>query len=155
MAELEETRLTWKGRVKGAGTVDIASERHKTPAGSGYEGGGLPRGSCNGDRSGCSRLKRETACRDGGEAALCRRERKCCGEAAPGSARGAGMPRGPRAPGSIQVAAARRQWGDTLCGQGLAPEPPFLSHRGARCLSVLNPETIDAPGADRCLQTRR
>lgn len=97
MVELGEIGLNWKGRVVGSGTV-VNAPRRSTQ---GMEWGQEWRAAC-GPRSvgscGCPRPRIER--REGREAGLFRRERKWCGESASEAARGAGMRRGPRAPGS-------------------------------------------------------
>lgn len=40
----------------------------------------------------------------------------------------------------------RQAVGETLFETAFAPGGPSLSHKGARCLSALNSETIEAPG---------
>lgn len=86
----------WK--VQGLWTTPPGGGRHQMGVGAKVE-------TCHAGakRSGCPTPGRErTTCRRGGrgEAGLFRRERKWCGESALGAARGARMPRGPRAQGS-------------------------------------------------------
>lgn len=99
MVEQGETGLSWKGRVGGAGTVDDAPGRARH-GGDGLWGhrGEQPFGPR--DFRSCGYPKARKEGREGREAGLFRRERKWCGESAPEAARGAGMRRGPRAPGS-------------------------------------------------------